>query len=98
VSRIRTASRLAAVDCLSEGAVEKSVLHIELLNRPVTGNSNGEYCAYGGWFHNWAERLIIVHTGALSGTSEDPMSPVAIEGAIGAKLVAKRLIVVHTCL
>jgi hypothetical protein len=35
--------RLTVVYCLSEGAVEKSVLHVELLNRPVTGNSNGEH-------------------------------------------------------
>jgi hypothetical protein len=69
--------------------VEKSVLHVELLNRPVTGNSNGEYRAHGGRFHNQAERLIVVHTGALSETPEDPTSLVAIEGAVGAKLVGE---------
>jgi hypothetical protein len=89
VSRICKASRLTAVDCLSEGAVEKSILHVELLNRPVTANSNGEHRAHGGRFHNRAERLIVVHTGALSETPEDPMSFVAIEGAIGAKLVSE---------
>jgi hypothetical protein len=89
VSRIRKASRLAAVDCLSEGAMEKSVLHIELLNRLVMGNSNGEYRAHSGWCHNRAERLIIVHTGALSETPEDPTSLVTIEGAVGTKLVGE---------
>jgi hypothetical protein len=87
VSRIRKASLLAAVDCLNEGAVEKSVLHVELLNWLVTGNSNGEYRAHGGQFHNRAECLIVVHTRALSETPEDPTSLVAIEGAVGAKLV-----------
>jgi hypothetical protein len=89
VSRIRKASQLAAVDCLSEGAVEKSVLHVELLNRPVMGNNNGEYHAHDGRFHNRPERLIVVHTGALSETPEDPTSLVAIEGAIGMKLVGE---------
>jgi hypothetical protein len=69
--------------------VEKIILHVELLNRPVTGNSNGEYRVHGGQFHNRAERLIVVHTGALSETPEDPTSLVAIEGAIGAKLVGE---------
>jgi hypothetical protein len=54
--------------------VEKSILHIELLNWPVTANSNGEHCTHGGRFHNQAERLIVVHTGALSETPEDPTS------------------------
>jgi hypothetical protein len=57
VSRIHKASRLAAIDCLSEGAVEKSVLHIELLNRPVMRNNNEEYRAHDGRFHNRPERL-----------------------------------------
>jgi hypothetical protein len=61
--------------------MEKSVLHVELLNRPVTGNSNGEHRAHGGRFHNRAERLIIVHTGALSETPKDLTSLVAIEEA-----------------
>jgi hypothetical protein len=80
---------MTAVDCLSEGAVEKSILHVELLNRPVTVNNNGEHHAHSGWFHNRAERLIVVHTGALSEAPEDPTSFVAIEGAIGAKLVGE---------
>jgi hypothetical protein len=89
VSKIRKSSRLTAVHCLNEGAVEKSVLHAELLNRPVTGNSNGEHRAHGGQFHNQAKRLIVVHTGALSETPEDPTSLVAVEGAVGAKLVGE---------
>jgi hypothetical protein len=69
--------------------VEKSILHIELLNRPVTINSNGEHRAHDGRFHNRAERLIVVHTEALSETPEDPTSLVAIEGAVGAELVGE---------
>jgi hypothetical protein len=69
--------------------VEKSILHVELLNRPVTANSHGEHRAHDGQFHNRAERLIVVHTGALSETPEDPTSLVAIEGAIGVELVGE---------
>jgi hypothetical protein len=70
--------------------VEKSVLHVELLNRSVTGNSNGEHRAHGGRFHNRAERLIVVHIRALSETPEDPTSLVSIQGAVGAKLVGEK--------
>jgi hypothetical protein len=69
--------------------VEKSIIHVELLNRSVTANSNGEHRAHDGRFHNRAERLIVVHTGALSETPEDPTSFVVIEGAVGAELVGE---------
>jgi hypothetical protein len=73
--------------------VEKSVLHVELLNQPAMGNSNGEHRAHSGRFHNWAEHLIVDHTRALSETLEDPTSLVAIEGAVSAKLVGENLLV-----
>jgi hypothetical protein len=78
---------LAAVDNLSEGGMEEGILHIELLNRPVMGDSSSEHRAHGGRFHNRAESLIIVDSGALSETSKDPASLVAIEGPISVELV-----------
>jgi hypothetical protein len=42
--------------------VEEDVLHIELLNGPVAGDSNNEHRVNGGWFHNRAESLIVVET------------------------------------
>jgi hypothetical protein len=87
VSWIGETHGLAAVDSLSEGAMEEDILHIELLNRPVMGDSSGEHRAHGGRFHNRAESLILVDSGALSETPKDPASLVAIEGPVSVELV-----------
>jgi hypothetical protein len=67
--------------------VEEGILHIELLNGPVTGDSSGEQCGNGGRFHNRAESLVVVDSGALSETSNDPAGLVAIKGSVSAELV-----------
>jgi hypothetical protein len=87
VSWIGETCGLTLVDSLSEGAMVEGILHIELLNRPVMGDSSGEHRAHGGRFHNWAESLILVDSGALSETPKDPTSLVAIEGPVNAELV-----------
>jgi hypothetical protein len=91
VSWIGKTRGLAAVDSLSEGAMEEGILHIELLNRPVMGDSSDEYCAHGGQFHNRVEGLIVVDSGALSETPKDPASLVAIKGPVSAELVCEDL-------
>jgi hypothetical protein len=53
---IGEARGLTAEDRLTEGAVEKVVLHIKLLNRLGARCNESEYCADGGWFHNRAEK------------------------------------------
>jgi hypothetical protein len=68
VSWIGETRGLAAVDSLSEGAMEEDILHIELLNRPVMRDSSGEYHAHSGRFHNRAESLIVVDSVARSET------------------------------
>jgi hypothetical protein len=87
VSWIGETHGLAVVDSLSEGAMEEGILHIELLNQPVMGDSSGEHRAHGGRFYNRVESLIIVDSGALSETPKDPASLVAIEGPVNAELV-----------
>jgi hypothetical protein len=87
VSWIGETRGLAAVDSLSEGAMEEDILHIELLNRSVMGDSSGEHRAHGGRFHNRAKSLVVVDSGALSKTPKDPASLVAIEGPVITKLV-----------
>jgi hypothetical protein len=89
VSWIGKTHGLTAVDSLSEGAMEEGILHIELLNRPVMGDSSGEHHAHGGRFHNRVESLIVVDSGALSETLKDPTNFVAIEGPVSAELVCK---------
>jgi hypothetical protein len=67
--------------------VEEGIFHVELLNRPVTGDSSGEHHVNSGWFYNRAEGLIVVDSGALSETLKDPTSLVAIKGPISTELV-----------
>jgi hypothetical protein len=87
VSWIGETCGLAVVDSLSEGVIEEDILHIELLNRPVMGDSSGEHRAHGDRFHNRAETLIVVDSGTLSETLKDLASLVAIEGLVRAELV-----------
>jgi hypothetical protein len=67
--------------------MEEGILHIELLNRLVMGDSSGEHRAHGGRFHNRAESLIVVNSGELSETPKDPASLVAIKGPVSTELV-----------
>jgi hypothetical protein len=78
---------LTTENSLTKGVIEEGVLHIELLNWPVVGDSNSEHRANGGQFNNWAKSLIVVDPKALSETPEDLASHVAINGSIGVKLV-----------
>jgi hypothetical protein len=87
VSMVGEARRLAAEDCLGESVVDEGIFHIELLNRPGTGDSNSEHHANSGRFYSWAEGLIVVDSGALSETPKDPMGLVVIKGPINTELV-----------
>jgi hypothetical protein len=78
VSWIREPCGLTAKNSLAEGAVEEGVLHIELLNGPVTGDGSSEHRANGGRFHNRAKSLIIVDPEAQSETPVDPASLIEI--------------------
>jgi hypothetical protein len=51
------------------------------------GDSSGEHLAHGGWFHNRAESLVVVNSGALSETLKDSVSLVAIKSPISMELV-----------
>jgi hypothetical protein len=79
---IRESSGLTAEDSLTEHAVEESILHIELLNWPVVGGSNGEHRVDGGRFDNRAKSIIAVHIGALCETPEDPTSLQAVKSPV----------------
>jgi hypothetical protein len=92
VSRVGEARGLATEDCLGESAIEEGILHVELLNGPVTGDSSGEHHANSGQFYNWAESLIIVDSGALSETPKDPTGLVAIKGPVSTELVREDLL------
>jgi hypothetical protein len=69
--------------------VEEGIFHIELLNGPVTGDSSGEHRANSGRFYNRAESFIVVDSGALSETPNDPTGFVAIKGPVSTELVCE---------
>jgi hypothetical protein len=87
VSRVGETHGPAAEDCLRESAMEEGIFHVELLNRPVTGDRSGKHHLNSGRFYNRAESLIVVDSGALSETPKDPTALVAITGPVGMELV-----------
>ena len=82
-------SRLDAVDCLIQGAMEKGILHIKLVNRPGARQSQSENHPDGGWLDNWTEGFIVVNAWPLCEPAEDLASFVAVKRTIGLELVAK---------
>jgi hypothetical protein len=72
--------------------MKEDILHVELLNGSVTGDSSDEDRANGGRFYNRAESLVVVNSGALNETPKDLASLVAIKGPISAKLVHEDLL------
>jgi hypothetical protein len=84
VSRATEARGLAAEDYLRESVVEEGIFHVEVLNGPVMGDNSGKH---SGRFYNRVESLIVVDSGALSETPEDPTGLVAIKGPISTELV-----------
>jgi hypothetical protein len=96
VSWIGETRGLVAVDSLIEGVMEEGILHIELLNQAVMGDSSGEHRAHGGRFHNRAESHIIVDSEAPSETPKDPASLIAIKGPSARNLCVKTHLPVTT--
>ena len=44
VSRVNKTCRLGAVDSLAEGSMQESILDVELMDRPMLGESDGQNC------------------------------------------------------
>jgi hypothetical protein len=87
LSWIGETHRLTAENSLAESPVEEGVLHIEQLNQPFTGGSNGEHRADDGRLHIRVESLLLVNPGVLCEILEDPARLVTIERPIGEELV-----------
>jgi hypothetical protein len=69
--------------------MEEGILDIELMDRLVAGEGEGEDDADSGELDDGAEGLVIVHSGALCEATKDPTGLIAIEGAVRGQLVAK---------
>jgi hypothetical protein len=62
--------------------VEEGILDVELMDRPVPGEGEGEDDANGGELDDGAEGLVVVHSGALGEALKDPTGLIAVEGAV----------------
>jgi hypothetical protein len=60
--------------------MEEGIRDVELMDRPVLGEGEGE---------DRAEGLIVVHSGALGEAPKDPTGLIAVEGAIRDQFVAR---------
>jgi hypothetical protein len=89
VSGIDEAGGLAAVDSLRQSAMKEGVLNVELMERPVPGEGEGEHDANDGELDGGAKSLIVVYTRALAKAPKDLAGLVAVEGAVRRQLVAK---------
>jgi hypothetical protein len=63
--RIDEAGRLLTIDHLIEISMEESVFDIELVNRPVVGEGEGEDNADGGRFNDRTEGFVKIDAGLL---------------------------------
>jgi hypothetical protein len=52
--------------------MQEGILDVELVNWPVSGESQAEDSADGGGLHDWTESLIEVNTRALGEATENP--------------------------
>jgi hypothetical protein len=89
VSGVDEAGGLVAVDSLRQSAMEEGVLDVELVDRLVLGEGEGEDDTDGGELDDGARGLMIVHSRALGEAPKDPAGLIAIEGAVRSQLVAK---------
>ena len=86
-SGVDEAGRLLAIHRLIEGAVEESVLHIKLMNRPGAGGGDAEDDTNGRGLDDGAEGLVVVDAMLLGVATNNPTCLVTGERAIGVELV-----------
>jgi hypothetical protein len=60
VSRVNKPNGLSVVDRLRQGAVQEGVLHVELVDRPVMGQSESQDSPDGGRLNHWTVSLVVV--------------------------------------
>jgi hypothetical protein len=89
VGGVDEAGGLAAVDNLRQSVMEEGILDVELMDRPVPGECEGEDGSNGGELDDGDEVLVVVHFGALGEDPKDPTGLVAVEGPFEVSLWRK---------
>jgi len=87
--------RLLAVDCLIKMTMKKSILDIQLMNRPMMRGCNTQNCPDCSWFNNRTEYLIIVNAMVLRESLNNPTSFVASKGTIRMTLMLENPLSCH---
>ena len=67
--------------------MKESVLHIELMDRPVLRVSQSEDGANSSWLDDRAEGFVVINTGTLCKLAKYPSSLVSVQGAISMELM-----------
>ena len=82
-------SRLLTEHLLVEMAMQESIRHIDLVDRPSARNSKLENSANHARFDNRGKGVGEVHAGALAKTAHHPTRLVALERTVRVSLVAE---------
>jgi hypothetical protein len=69
--------------------MEEGILDVQLVDRLVLGEDEGEDSRNGGELDDEAEGLDVVHSEAMSEASKDPTGLVVIQGVVRLELVAE---------
>lgn len=80
---------LLAVDRLLECSMEEGIFDVQLMNRPVAAERDGEDGADRRRFDDGAECFLVVDAGLLQEATEYPSGLVACKRSVGVELVAK---------
>jgi hypothetical protein len=73
--------------------MEEGILDIELMDRPFSGEGEGEDGTNGGELDDGADGLVVVHSGTLGEALKNPTGLVSVEGAVRGQLMAEDALV-----
>jgi hypothetical protein len=78
--------RLLHVDILRQKTMEERIAHSNLMERPPTGDNNGENQTNGSMLDNWTKGVIIVNTMPLGEATSNKRSLVLLKRTIRMRL------------
>ena len=89
VAGVEEAGWLLAEDRLGEVAVQEGVLDVQLVDRPVGGDGEGEHDTDGGRLDDGRERLAKVDAGLLREAAKNPTCLVPCQRSIRVQFVSE---------
>jgi hypothetical protein len=85
--RVDEAGGLLTIDGLVQVTVKKGILHVQLVDRPLTRSSDAEDDPNRCRLDDGAERLVIVDAVSLGEAADDPASLMTSQRAVGVELM-----------